>query len=54
MSGSEPESEVKDIDYTGKIPLTPSTLPPNVFEEMESNYRQFTVPLDPSTFRIEE
>ena len=45
---------MEDIDYTGNIPLTPSTLPPNVFEEMESNYRQFTIPLDLSTFRIEE
>ena len=36
------------------MPLTSSTLPPNLFEEMESNYRQFTIPLDLSTFRIKE
>ena len=45
---------MEDIDYTGNIRLTPSTLPRNVFEEMDSNYSQFTIPLDLSTFRIEE
>ena len=36
------------------MPLTPSTLPRHVFEEMERNCRQFTIPQDLSTFRIEE
>ena len=54
MSGSELASEMEYIDYTDNIPLTPATLPPNVFEEMESNYSQFTIPLDLSTFHIEE
>ena len=45
---------MKDIDSTCNIPLRSSTLPSNVFEEMKSNYRQFTIPLDLPTFRIEE
>ena len=45
---------MKNIGYTGNMLLTPSTLPPHVFEEMESNCRQFTIPPDLSTFRIEE
>ena len=45
---------MEDIDYIGNMPLTPSTLPPHVFEEMESNCRQFTIPPDLSTLRIEE
>ena len=45
---------MEDIDYTNSIPLTPSILPPHIFEEMESNCRQFTSPPDLSAFRIEE
>ena len=47
-------SEMENLDYTDNIPVTPITLPPHVFEEIESNRRQFTIPPDLSTFRIDE